>query len=234
MLRGQLFRGAFDLIQSRNDCQHMMRAKRIVFTSLPPITTTMRPAGHFNNRAARLHIDAVISSIGIRLQITFEALQELFRAFALSCIGEVIHNIGMTAVANISPITRQPRAPKRLVDQLHLCVVRVNHFRLQHLMTHEVDQRLCQVRRRGQPIVNRAATDLDTVAKENVFHSIARKMIPELAQHHRGQQARAGQSLIDRLRRFGRGEQRRLIMLRRASIHGSLMHDHLQLRRLII
>lgn len=58
-------------------------------------------------------------------------------------------------------------------------------------------------------------------------------MIAELAQHHRGQEARPGQALVDRLRRLGGRHERRLVVLDVAGIHGPLVHEHLQLRRLV-
>ena len=56
----------------------------------------------------------------------------------------------MIAVAKVSPVTGQPRASNRVIDQLDLSVVGVDHVGLKTMCFHQFIKWLDEVTRSGQ------------------------------------------------------------------------------------
>ena len=73
-----------------------------------------------------------------------------------------------------------------------------------HARGHQLHQRPHQLAGRPHPGAHRAAGHVHLLPREDVFQPVQRQVIAQLAGDDVGQQARAGQALVDRLRRLGR------------------------------
>ena len=77
-------------------------------------------------------------------------------------------------------------------------------MRSPHFIAHEFIKRLGQVGHVAAPDRLRRPRDLEPLPREDVFQSIVRKVIVELAGHDVAQQTRSGQPLVDGRFRLGR------------------------------
>lgn len=86
----------------------------------------MRPARDLDDPTVRIGIQAVVTAIRIRLQITLEALQELGRAIAVAAVGEVVHRVRLLPITQIGPEPRDLSAAQQGNQQLHRRVIGMN------------------------------------------------------------------------------------------------------------
>ena len=83
-------------------------------------------------------------------------------------------------------------------------LVGLHHTRLQHLGQHQFVQRLQKFGGRGHPVGERRARQFDALAGQHRFLTVERQVIAVLRGDDVGEEARAGQTLVDRLSRLRR------------------------------
>ena len=103
-------------------------------------------------------------------------------------------------IADVRPDLPLATLPRRLHG--NACFVGVDCTRLFHVFAHERDERLEQLCSRLQPRAHRAPRDAHAGTLEDMFETIERQVVAELAGDHISKQARTSQPLVDRLRRL--------------------------------
>jgi len=111
----------------------------------------------------------------------------------------------MGLVPSIYPDAGFTRPVTFLVQHRHRRVVGVDRFGRQDHRNHQLIQRQNQFGRCRQPPAGRRTRDHVPAAAQDVLLPIQRQVVAVLVGDHLGQQARAGQTLLDRLSRLAGG-----------------------------
>lgn len=163
----------------------------------------MGPAGDFHHALEGEH--GVVAGVGVGLEGAAPAGEERLGPLLLArgCI--VVDDEGVVLIPDIDPVTpRTGAAFERPVEDAHGRVVGVEDRRLQEPARHLAHDRLEEAAAEVEPVLQGRARDLQAVALEDVLLAVEREVVLELAHSHVGDEARAGQALLDRLRRHGR------------------------------
>src|SRR6266581_8699334 len=119
----------------------------------------------------------------------------------------------------------------------HDGVVGSHHVRSSHFIAHQLIKRFGQVAHVAAPDRLRSPRDLEPLPREDVFQSIVRKIIVELAGYDIAQQTWPGQPLVDDRLRLGRGLDLGAVAVALAGPAGVLlahMMDTLEVARVIL
>ncbi len=160
----------------------------------------MRPASSAHDGVAGHH--AVVTAVGVGQKHLLVVLEEILRSVAPAAEGEVEQVVRMGRVTHVDPHARPGAMPR--VQHGHDGVVGGHHVRSPHFIAHEFIKRFGQIGHVAAPDRLRRPRDLEPLPREDVFQSIVRKVIVELAGHDVAQQTRSGQPLVDGRFRLGR------------------------------
>ena len=123
--------------------------------------------------------------------------------------GEVEHRVRVVGVPEVHPQVPGPGPPRARVEDRDRGVVRLDHPRLADQLRHPHDERLEQVGRGGDPAPERGRGEVHPVPGEDACLAVQRQVVGELRHHDVGEEAGAGQPLVDRLGRERGGGDRR-------------------------
>ena len=151
----------------------------------------MRPAGHFPDRRRRTQVEAVISGIGIGLEIARVVRQERRRPVPLAAGREVVHVVGMVLVPVVEPEPRRQASRPIASQRLDRRVVGPDDRGEQHQPLLEVVERPQQLGRLADPIAERGPRQVQAVADGDVLEAVQGQMIDKLGDQQLREQTRA-------------------------------------------
>ncbi len=228
----QCLRLVFDGVELADELQHLGRSLAVGVFGVEELAARVSPACDFGHIA--LGVDAVVPAVGVGLKIAFEVGEPRARPGAGSVGRVVVDDVGVMLVADVGPDPAAlALALHVLILHRHAGVVGVDHLRLPHAIAHQIDQRLDQVRAGEHPRAHRAAGDVDLLTLEDLFESVERQVVAELAGDDVREQAGTGQTFVDRLLGLvGEGDVRApgVGVARFAGVLHSLVDDDLERR----
>ena len=174
-----------------------MGLARLIQPGVEEVAARMSPATHRDDPAGRFLDHRFVGCIGIRLQITAEILEELGWPVPAARIAIVIDCVAMITLADVRPELAGPCRIPREVQHSHGGLIGVDHIRLDHPLSHQLNQRAEQDRTLGQPAAERASGQEDAVAGQHVLLAIQRQVIGELVHNHVRQQSGCGQATLE-------------------------------------
>ena len=101
----------------------------------------MSPAGDLGQVLLAILEHRVVGAIGVRLQITFVALQELFRSLPTVIARVVVNDVGTVTIPHIRPDPAGARAGSLSIQHRHWRIVGLYGFRRQHHFLHAFPHR---------------------------------------------------------------------------------------------
>ncbi len=158
----------------------------------------MRPAADLDDGAARTPEQFVVTSVGIALQITAEALEEPQRPVAAAVFRGVVDH---TSFRDVGPDAAGAAMLALRILHRDRRVVGVHDLRRQHARSQQEGERRERVGGLGQPAAQRRARQLDALPGIALFLAVERQVIDALRDDDVGHQARRGLRLRQRLRR---------------------------------
>ena len=153
--------------------------------------------------------------------------------------GEVVDAVGVLVVADVDPESPLGATPFFSAEHSHRGIVGPQDRRSQHQALLQLGQRFEQERGVADPVAQGAPRQIYAVSRQDIFESIKREMVGELADDHERDQTGSGDPARYRLGRYRRAGH--AVAAFRAGVLGQDMdldlhprRDELELARLVL
>jgi len=197
----------FELVEEMDEGQSDQALQLVALLRLVEVAPDVGHAAHLHDPSTiGRGIDpeeGVEAGKGIRLQVALELAQESLRP-AAAAVGAVLKDdVGMLLVTDVGPEPAQPGVIPAAIQDRDRRVVGSQDGRAEDDLLEPANERLQQDGSLLRPVAQSRGAQTNAVALQDLRLTVQGTVIRKLRHQDLGEQPRAGQTLLDRLRRYG-------------------------------